>query len=64
MKSECVFGFPTIIILIIIIIIILYFRREGTTYILSIVKRKKIGMKCITPQPIFGIIQKWYRCQC
>ena len=31
------------------IIIILYFRREGTKYILSIVKREKIGIKCITP---------------
>ena len=31
------------------IIIILYFRREGTKYILSIVKRKKIGINCITP---------------
>ena len=28
-----------------IIILILYFRREGTKYILSIVKRKKIGIK-------------------
>ena len=34
---------------IIIFIIIIYFRREGTPYILSIVKRKKIGIMCITP---------------
>ena len=33
--------------LIIIIIIILYFRREGTKYILSIVKRKKIGSEYV-----------------
>ena len=43
---ECSFLFRIIII---IIIIILYFRREGTKYILSIVKRKKKGIKCITP---------------
>ena len=36
-------------VIIIIILIILYFRREGTKYIISIVKRKKIGIKCITP---------------